>query len=294
MRTLIISDIHHHWATAQRFIDTVPHDKCILLGDYFDDFGDTPKDSEATALWLRDKILPNPDIIPLIGNHDQYYLYPKSYDYVKGSGYSPEKFDIIRQILHKEHWDRFKYYHIHEGFVFSHAGLTVHLWKQFLQNEIEDSIPNPITLEYFDKIFGQYLEKNINCVYLNAPAPLLLPGWDRGGMVRYGGPVWCDYRSFAPIKGINQIFGHTPQRIPSILTQNKFGSINTFSARDYTNRRDSILKNSTSINFCLDTHNQHYVIIENGQVEIYEAQLGVSFTELLKYAIPENPLSNLT
>jgi hypothetical protein len=293
MRTLVIADIHHRITQAQALIDRVPHDKCILLGDYFDQFHDGPKEAEHTALWLRDKVLTNPKIVPLTGNHDQYYAYPKAYTYLQGSGYSPEKYDATRAILHDEHWQKFQYYHIHDGFVFSHAGLSVHLWKQMLWNFAEEDVPNPVTIEFFDKLLGEFVAKNRHQASVLHPAPLFAPGWDRGGLERYGGITWGDFGSFAPIKGINQIFGHTPRKVPTILTQNQHGTLSTYGAAEYARREETINKNATSLNLDLDTHNSHYLVIEDGKLDIFDRQTGLSFRELKDYAIPDNPLHGL-
>lgn len=294
MKTLVLSDIHHRITTAQRLIDTVVFDKCILLGDYFDQFNDTPKDAEATAVWLKERILTDSRIIPLLGNHDNYYAYPKSYQYLQGSGYSPEKYDATRTILHSEHWDHFQYYHIHDGFVFSHAGLTVHLWKQMLWNFAEEDVPNPVTIPFFDKLLGEFVAKNRHQASVLHPSPLFAPGWDRGGLERYGGITWCDFRSFAPIKGINQIFGHTPQRVPTILTQNQHGTLSTYGAAEYARRQDAINAHATSLNLDLDTHNAHYLVIEDGKLDIFDRLTGQLFRELKNYAIPDSPLHGLT
>ncbi len=47
-KTIIISDIHNDYFTAEKIIKKENPDKIIFLGDYFDDFDDTVKDSENT------------------------------------------------------------------------------------------------------------------------------------------------------------------------------------------------------------------------------------------------------
>ena len=39
MRTLIISDVHHHWDKAEKIIKYESPDSTVFLGDYFDDWG---------------------------------------------------------------------------------------------------------------------------------------------------------------------------------------------------------------------------------------------------------------
>jgi hypothetical protein len=68
-----------------------------------------------------------------------------------------------------------------------------------------------------------------------------------------GGLVWCDFREFTPIPGLNQIFGHTP------------GNLGTTK------------RGQASINICLDTCGRvagvrHYLVIDghtgDRQIEI--------------------------
>jgi predicted phosphodiesterase len=68
MRILVLSDIHHRYRRVQHLIENVKHDKCILLGDYFDAWGDSDYEAIDTANWLRDKVLYNDKIIALTGN----------------------------------------------------------------------------------------------------------------------------------------------------------------------------------------------------------------------------------
>lgn len=265
-RTLCIPDIHNRWVQAQHLIDTVPHDKCILLGDYFDNFNDTPDHAHNTAVWLKELVLTNPKIVPLIGNHDQYYFWPW-YSYFRGSGYSEAKSHAIRKVLNQDDVAKFKFFTVEQGYALSHAGLTCHLWKEFLRNEDDDAVT---TLDFFYKVLTERVNRNLNMIGMNRPAELFMAGWDRGGDCRYGGMTWCDWRSFAPIKGINQIFGHSPHNLPEVLIQKKKGDIKRYVSNDFYNSKIN-LKNVTSINFALDTHSKHYAIIEDGVLSIYDS-----------------------
>ena len=73
-------------------------------------------------------------------------------------------------------------------------------------------------------------------------------GYRRGGIQRYGGIVWCDFDEFVGIPGVKQVFGHTPQNIPTW--------------KNYTEN------GLTSENLCVDTHNRDYVIYNDGKLEI--------------------------
>ena len=56
MRTLIIPDIHNHTQNADHWLQTQRYDRVVFLGDYFDDFHDTPGDVINTAGWLRERM----------------------------------------------------------------------------------------------------------------------------------------------------------------------------------------------------------------------------------------------
>ena len=101
MRTLVIPDIHNRIVSAQKLIDTIACDKIILLGDYFDSFGDNYQNANATAEWVRDFVIPDPKIVALLGNHDTHYFWPWN-DYFKCSGYTDAKKDAIQRILNRE------------------------------------------------------------------------------------------------------------------------------------------------------------------------------------------------
>jgi hypothetical protein len=256
-------------------------DRIILLGDYFDQFNDTPDHAYNTATWLKEHVLYNPKITALIGNHDQYYIWPW-YDYLIGSGFHKMKSDAIRKVLNQEDFDRLKHFTIDQGYVLSHAGLTSQIWKEFKHIEADDFVT---TIDSFAKVLEDHIKRNRNMISMNRPAELFMAGWDRGGSVRHGGISWGDWTSFGPVKGINQIVGHTPHVLPEVLVQADTGSIKRYIAHhfimDESINRDRI----TSINYALDTHNKHYIIIEDGKVEIYDTDSNLSLREMVKQNI---------
>lgn len=73
--------------------------------------------------------------------------------------------------------------------------------------------------------------------------PLLDAGWARGGgWDTVGGLNWCDWdREFELIQGLNQICGHTPGKIVRIKRQGRFRNI------------------------CLDTHLNHYAVLDSAK-----------------------------
>jgi len=91
---LIIPDIHLQWHVADLIIEQEKCDRVWLLGDYFDDFGDTLAQVERTCEWLL-SVCDDGRIHRLLGNHDVYYFCDnKAY---RGAGYGREKHDVIQK-----------------------------------------------------------------------------------------------------------------------------------------------------------------------------------------------------
>ena len=73
MKTLIVPDIHNKIIEAESIIDHERPDNIVFLGDYFDDFNDSPIIAQQVAEWLKQS-LKKPNRIHLIGNHDICYM----------------------------------------------------------------------------------------------------------------------------------------------------------------------------------------------------------------------------
>lgn len=285
MRTLVLSDIHHRHRRAQHLIDKVPHDKCILLGDYFDAWGDSDYEAVDTAEWLRDKVLYNDKIIALTGNHDTSYIYQDNINF-RCSGYTTSKNIRINKILSEEDKSRFKVYHISDGFLFSHAGLSKPTWE-LLTSVVDSNQEN--SLEVVDRVLSKAVTEDIERAKNGNDAMLFAAGWDRGGYQRHGGINWVDWNSFAPIKNINQIVGHSRHKVPHILVQQKGGGIYQGPITDYYKRK---FKNPLSTNYALDTDSNHYMVIEDGVVSIYDSMHHVNLKDLDTISINESEMNN--
>lgn len=292
MRILILSDIHHRHLRAQYIIDKVPHDKCILLGDYFDGYGDSDFEAKDTAEWLRDVILPNKKIVPLIGNHDTMYFYNDNHHF-RCSGYRDSKNKIINGILKEEHKVQFNWYHIDTGFLFLHAGITKPLWEKIVDGtHSEDKREN--CLELVEDVLKFHTEFNNKLAKSGKDAYLFAAGWDRGGMYPQGGINWVDWHSFAPVKNINQIVGHTRHKVPHILVQQQGGGIFQGPITEYY-RSNRNFDNPLSVNYALDTDGSHYMVIEDGAVNIYDSIHHTNLKDVgSNIAIPDSEMNNLT
>lgn len=219
MHTLIIPDVHNRVVETETIIDKVNADNVILLGDYFDSFGDESNVELVTntAIWLSESVKQK-NRIHLFGNHDLWYSHGEGYPYCAGN--SEFKRFVINRTF--KDWHKLKFHCWVDDWLCTHAGLSNRIYQEYkkdysileLMNEIEN-----------------YGRKH----------PLVsLVGEVRGGIDgEIGGILWCDYLEFEDIKGIKQIFGHTPE--------------------------DKV--RSGKYHHCIDTHSLHYGIY-NGKMHI--------------------------
>ena len=289
-RILVQSDIHQRHIRAQKLLDTISFDQCILLGDYFDNFGDNYYDANNTAIWLRDFVLPDSRIIPLVGNHCAHYFWPSNPTF-RCSGYTDMKRDAILKELSPAHIAKFKFFHIDQGFLFTHAGLDNRIWKDLKLNFEEKG--NKTELEFVDEVLNYWVNHTKKLISTNHYCSLLGAGWDRGGSQPIGGINWADFGNLAPISGINQIVGHTPHKVPEVKIQKRGGSVCVKTIFEYYDHLElsPSCKDPLSINYDLDTHSNHYMIIEDGKVEIWDYANNMNVRKLINYSIPESPMS---
>ena len=297
-RALILSDIHHRRARAQSIIDKVPHDELVLLGDYFDNYNDTVQDAVDTAEWLTEKILGKPNTFAMIGNHDAAYVFPQNL-HLYCKGHSHEKSDAINKVLTSEYKDKLKVYHITQGYVCSHAGLTNQKWKEYSAKF--DQKPEQTYLQFFDEVMSYFVQLDIRRARYNENAELFAAGWDRGGTSRYGGMNWVDWRNLAPINGINQIVGHSTYAIPQILIQKEGGALSKKDVTEHYKLQANIEKYKLiskqpvsaniiepkylSVSYNLDTNSNHYMVIEDGVVNIFDFQTHINLKQLENYYV---------
>ena len=167
MRICVIPDLHNRVHVADEIIaqenDNV--DEFLFLGDYFDDYEDTPENVRNTGLFINEYI--NNDRFKfLIGNHDVQYIIDHPAFACKGS-WEREKHDAINEVVTVDAWEKMLWTHIDNKWLFSHAGIV---WEgpfdqekhdgnlNFeIQNVIEGDLPFSRILgyggEYWDKDF---------------------------------------------------------------------------------------------------------------------------------------------
>jgi len=239
MKSILITDLHHRVSWVDDFLaseEAKDADETIFLGDYFDDFGDGPARAYRTAEWLKDRIK-NPRSIKeilLMGNHDMAYRYPDSW-YAYCSGCTKDKSDAINSILTKQDWQQFRFAYYTQGWLISHAGAHPDIFGY-------DMTPQSIITECNSA--GNILDLSPKQWCLEFAA-----GKARGGISGVGGITWLDFnKEFKPFKGINQIVGHTPHKVPNLVTHNT----------------------TDSVNYCLDTHNRDVYFLVDGVLKIIE------------------------
>ena len=234
MSTLIIPDLHHHTQNADRWLNAVQFDRVIFLGDYFDYFDDKDCVEEAseTASWLA-RQMEQPNCVFLLGNHDAAYMFPEC-PALHCPGFTKAKARAIHKILRPKHWKRFQIATVEGGWLISHAGF-------------HPSLIAGLTLDAILKKCARALRNAAR----GTVDPILRAGLDRDGSQPVGGPLWLDWESLVPIRGINQIVGHTPG-----------GDV-----------REKVTADSK--NYCLDVRNgSAAAILSNGEIQMMERPRG--------------------
>jgi predicted phosphodiesterase len=258
-KILLISDIHTHIEKADHILKNEEYDKCIILGDIFDDFHDTPEINRKVAEWLKPKLYDNKFII-IVGNHEICNYHQYANERIWCSGYHALKDIEINKVLNNEDWNRFKWYYIlDDKFLITHAGLHKY---HYPDNQPTDFLTVSKWLDKEIKIAIKSLEhKEYHWIYT--------AGMSRGGPLQEGGFVWCDIKEFIPITGLHQIFGHTPQITPPkwCIGNNKnyyqflFSNVYSPKIEDYDNK-------NMSINLCIDTKLNYYAIWNGKELKI--------------------------
>ena len=262
-RIIVISDIHQRHQKVQKLLDSMEFDRCILLGDHFDDFGDSPEDARQTAIWLKEKIFTDPRFVVLFGNHDYAYVFSYNQN-TRCSGYSEAKRAAIFSVLsYDEIIAHVKFFHVEDGFLFSHAGVTNSVWKEMQMAE-------PDGVKLLD-VLPKWVKRSFDGVRTLTATPMFDCGWSRGGRSQYGGMIWADWSEFSPVAGVNQIVGHTPHDVPEVAVKLSSGDVRYYNANEWVLNKEAVLaKQVTSINYALDTHSHHFAIITDGDVELWD------------------------
>lgn len=203
MKVNIIPDIHG--SNKWKELTMTTSDLCIFLGDYCDSFTESNEQIINNLLDIIQFKKDNIDKVVLLwGNHEFQYLYPYDNEY-SCSGLRPEIQFILHDILRENKSLFVNAYDINtlvddvivKSFLFTHAGIQDHWFKNVFKGNVKDSIAyqlnNPENREQ---------EKALHDV-----------GYIRGGNKTIGGIFWCDQNELKkPLRGYTQIVGHTPRK----------------------------------------------------------------------------------
>jgi len=255
--TLIIPDLHHKWQQAEIIISAVGADEIIFLGDYFDDFDDEPAQVSETCDWLEASVN-KPNRIHLFGNHDQHYAFV--YRSFQCSGYTQWKYFTIHDRMNSNVWDKLKWYHFLDNqWLISHGGLHKFNLPESITKFSND---RPKFIAEISGYLDAQIREGFRCGATNQSSWIFNAGHSRGGSQRVGGITWCDFeREFFPIKGINQIVGHTPQGLgfPKWCLLNNNGKVSYPPYDKFQPTLEMLNDTYLSINIDLDVQgNMHY------------------------------------
>lgn len=233
MKRLIIPDIHHRVERAELILAAEPADEVYFLGDYQDDFGDSPSLARATAEFTKRQIEAGHRM--LWGNHDLPYAYPGKRHGCPG--FTPAKSAAIGKILTRDHWKRLRLWYVipdsPRPWILSHAGIDRY-WLE--------GAPDPLAR------LQQLEAEALDSLHKGRSHPVIFScAASRNGPDPYPGVLWMDWGDFRPVPGLNQIVGHTPLRNPDEFSQ------------------------PDSINWCVDTHLNHYAVLEDGKLTLRRA-----------------------
>ena len=246
MKTIIISDIHDDFITAESIIDHENPDKIIFLGDYFDSIGSTIETADCTANWLKESIA-KPNRIHLAGNHDIPYM-ARDPNLRICSGFTVEKRHAIQR--YHINWYKLCPWYFDSDWLFTHAGLSADFFPNILHAAEGNNIIE-LLQDYYpnvDKIVNDKVHWH----------PWLQAGHLRGGdWFATGGPIWCDYQEFHDIGGLNQIFGHTRGYRHNIVNN----------AEPY-----DVLNNETCAeHYNIDMGLEKYLVMNRGEIIVKDA-----------------------
>ena len=234
MRWLILPDVHDKLRQANQIIECEPHDRLLLIGDFFDDFRTGVTDSADTAIQVK-RWLNSPNTTCLLGNHDMSYGWGRQNRSLVCPGYDAAKWIAINATVTTRDWQKFKLHAWLDGeresYLVSHAGVHP-CW-------LGDAEP-----EAYRELIDRACADAWTCLNRGEHHFLLGRGISRSGDQRTGGINWMDWDELVPIPGLNQLVGHTPAQ--SVRYKNT----------------------PTSQNVCLDTNLRHYAVFDGGGLEV--------------------------
>jgi hypothetical protein len=273
MKTVILADIHHKTQAVDQILanikEQIGYDHAIFLGDFQDDFGDSPSIARETATWVKNRLDNHPEDVLLMGNHDIMYKYPDNI-YVSCSGFATVKANEINAVMDINDWNKIKYFHVEQGILFSHAGVS----KSFLDLVVAAGKEQSFdyTLDNVVEKLNKWVPDVEKCLAENRGHWLVAADYTRGGSQKVGGLNWVDHSIFEPTPLFSQIYGHTPYKVPDFKFISKYGPI-SISPLSNAIGHNADERFSYGFSLDLDTHLRHFAILEDGVLSIYQVNV---------------------
>jgi len=265
MKTLVWSDVHNRVNRLKTVLSNLgdDFDNRVFLGDWFDQYGDSVGDARMTAFYLKE-LLQDPKNFFCEGNHDTPYRFGNDASYCPG--WTKEKHAGVKEILGYNDWQKFQLCHYINGFLLSHAGVHERVFQHPIRG---------ITVEGIK----EDCQKAVDALRCNTIHPVYADGMSNGGRAPVGGITWLRWWDFHPIPDLNQIVGHTICTQPEISYARRKVSkhngqekttienvkVSWSHYQDWAPKADTIC----SMNYNLDTCNNHFIIIEDGVASIH-------------------------
>lgn len=202
---LIVPDLHtrHEW--IEELVSKVGARLTVFLGDYFDQFGDSPEQNRCTAQWLRYS-LHQSGRLHILGNHDIPYCFP-GHPQTRCPGFTKEKFAAINSVMQPLDWAMCHMFVEYESFMMTHAGIQASYLNPMMDLSTLGNWMSNHSQEFWDAI-----QRGEEHWFLNRGVKR-----DDRSHHRFGGIVWADFSELVPLPGWNQVCGHTPRMKPRML-----------------------------------------------------------------------------
>ena len=213
MRVLAIPDSHLKIDVIERGLELAKYyrcDKIVLLGDYFDDWDAVPEQYHRMIDYLRKLLRLNPEVYPLLGNHEYGYFNPQT----KSSGYREYVAEELRDLFANNF--RFAVSASFDGVLYTHAGVT-NMWllqnKLITERQLQYNVGKKAGAGYIDNIIGRKdfgVDRNLGVRDWDVLAKV---GAARGGLSGVApSPIWADATEVIadPLRCVKQVVGHSP------------------------------------------------------------------------------------
>jgi hypothetical protein len=208
MRYIFVGDAQERLSIVEPVLKLGNKETTIV---FLGDIADSWRESDEAHAQAIEKVLNSPFAKYIAANHEWSYLDTS----MRCSGYRPGLNQLLlnRGLSKRLLKEMIPYFWLKDHKILAtHAGIHLGVWNTLFP-----------TQEKFD------IKKLSEC-YKEGPTygnPYFAIGRVRGGSMRFGGPLWCDWiEEFVPVPGITQIVGHTSRLgVPKNFPETKVGAM---------------------------------------------------------------------